>query len=66
MQTIIQYISDIFANKTLKKKILFTLGMLIVYRLLVFVPVPFVHIDTLVSKTLASGGGLEFFAMLLG
>lgn len=54
MQTIIQYISDIFANKTLKKKILFTLGMLVAYRLLVFVPVPFVNIEILLSKTLAS------------
>ncbi len=66
MQTILQYMSDIFANKILKRKILFTLGILVLYRVLVFVPVPFVHIDILLSKTLESWGGLEFFAMLLG
>jgi len=54
MQTILQYMSDIFANKILKRKILFTLGILVLYRVLVFVPVPFVHIDILLSKTLES------------
>lgn len=32
---------EIFGNKKIRNKILFTLGMLAVYRLLVFIPVPF-------------------------
>lgn len=66
MWQLIQYVSDMFANKPLRKKILFTIGVLAVYRMLVFVPVPFVNIDMLLWQTLIGGWGLEFFAMLLG
>jgi hypothetical protein len=59
MQNFFQTIQSIFRNTTLKKKILITLG------LLVFIPVPFVDITTLVSKTLISDTGIEYFAMLL-
>jgi preprotein translocase subunit SecY len=54
-----------FANRSLRKKLLFTVGILAVYRLLVFVPVPFVDIDLLLWQTLIWGWWLEFFAMLL-
>lgn len=36
------------------------------YRLLVFIPVPFVDVTALVTNTLISDTGLEYFAMLLG
>jgi preprotein translocase subunit SecY len=65
MWQFIQYISDMFANRSLRKKLLITLGLLWMYRLLVFVPVPFVDIDLLLGQTLIWGGWLEFFAMLL-
>ncbi|AHB40864.1 Protein translocase subunit SecY [candidate division SR1 bacterium RAAC1_SR1_1] len=67
MQKLIKKIQDIFENKSLKRKILFTLGMLALYRLLVFIPVPFVDITALMSKTIdATGSGLGYFVMLLG
>jgi preprotein translocase subunit SecY len=66
MNKIISTLTDIWDNDILRKKIIFTFGMLLLYRLLVFVPVPFVDIDQLMNKTLISWGWLDFFAMLLG
>ncbi|MDD3262325.1 MAG: preprotein translocase subunit SecY [Candidatus Absconditabacteria bacterium] len=67
MQKFIKKVQDIFENKSLKKKIIFTLAMLALYRLLVFIPVPFVDITALMSKTIdATGSGLGYFVMLLG
>ena len=41
--------------------------MLAVYRLLVFIPVPFIDIGAFMSRTMdASGSGLGYFVMLLG
>lgn len=65
MSNILSTIGDVRANENLRRKILFTLWLLLLYRLLVFIPVPFVNIDELMSKTLSAGWGLEFFAMLL-
>ncbi len=66
MQKLIKKIQDIFDNKSLKKKIIFTLAMLALYRLLVFIPVPFVDITALMSKTIdATSSGLGYFVMLL-
>lgn len=50
------------------KKIGFTIAMLAVYRLLVFIPVPFVDIQALMSGTLESGaaGGFGYLIMLMG
>jgi preprotein translocase subunit SecY len=45
-------LQDIFTNKHIRKKILFTLAILAIYRLLVIVPVPFVDISELVQQTL--------------
>ena len=45
---------EIVNNKTIMKKIGFTLLILALYRLLTFVPVPFVDIDTLMNGTLES------------
>jgi preprotein translocase subunit SecY len=66
MNTLISQMQAIFGNRVLKKKILITIALLALYRFLVFVPVPFVDITTLISKTLISDTGLEYFAMLLG
>lgn len=59
------YIGKIFWNETIRKKILFTLFMLAVYRLLVFIPVPFVDINALNAATFEWGQWLQYFAMLL-
>lgn len=58
-------LQDIFTNKHIRKKILFTLAILAIYRLLVIVPVPFVDISELVQQTL-NASGLGYFVMLLG
>jgi len=65
MDKFFQYIRDMVTNKSVRKKLLFTLLILAIYRLLVFIPVPFVDITALVTRTLQSGWGLEYFAMLL-
>ena len=66
MQKLIKKIQDVFENKSLKRKIIFTLAMLALYRLLVFIPVPFVDITALMSKTIdATSSGLGYFVMLL-
>ncbi|NCO97630.1 hypothetical protein GW864_00355 [bacterium] len=68
MNKFLKKLQEIRENPTIKNKIIFTLVMLAVYRLLVFIPVPFVHIDALMSKTLdasAGASGLGYFLMLL-
>lgn len=52
MQKFFQYIQDMITNKAVRKKLLFTLGMLAVYRLFVYIPVPFVDITTWASSTI--------------
>jgi len=67
MEKLIKKIQEVFENKNLKKKILFTILILVLYRLLVFIPVPFVDISALMSKTIDStSSGLWYFVMLLG
>ena len=67
MEKLIKKIQEVFQNKSLKNKILFTIAMLALYRLLVFIPVPFVDITALMSKTIdATNSGLGYFVMLLG
>ena len=55
MEKFLKKLQEIRENPSIKKKILFTLGMLAVYRLLVFIPVPFVNITALMAKTLNTG-----------
>ena len=52
-------------NKTIRNKILFTLAILAVYRLLVFIPVPFADIGALLSHTLGGASDYGYFVMLL-
>lgn len=68
MQKFLKKLTEIRENPWIKNKIIFTLVILAIYRLLVFIPVPFVHIGTLMSKTLSTGtdaSGLWYFVMLL-
>ena len=54
------------ATHSLRNKILRTLGCLALYRLFVFLPVPFADIATIqFATTQQSSGGLEYFAILL-
>lgn len=55
----------IFWNAVLKKRILYTLLFLAIYRLLVFIPVPFADIDVLVNFTNLKNSSLSYFALLL-
>ncbi len=66
MQEFFQYIGDMLSNKTIRKKIWYTILFLAIYRFLVYIPVPFVNITAWATSTIQSGGGLEYFAMLLG
>jgi preprotein translocase subunit SecY len=52
MEKFLKKIQEIRENQTIRKKIIFTLVMLAVYRLLVLIPVPFVDISALMTKTL--------------
>jgi preprotein translocase subunit SecY len=66
MKKMIRTFKDIFTSKVIRNKILFTIGMLALYRLLVLVPVPFVNIDLLIASTLdSSSAGLGYFVMFL-
>lgn len=66
MTEIFKYILDIWANKSIRKKIIFTIAILVLYRLLVFIPVPFVDLKTLIEATnIQNSWWLEYFAMLL-
>jgi len=66
MATILKTLHDIWFSKIIRKKILITLGLLALYRLLVFLPVPFVDVANLMSHSASTTGGLQYFAMLLG
>lgn len=67
MKKFMKKISTVFSNKTIRNKILITLWLLAIYRLLVFIPVPFADISTLLSHTLgATGSEYGYFVMLLG
>jgi preprotein translocase subunit SecY len=66
MQKFFKRALEIWENPSIKNKIIFTLVILAIYRLLVFIPVPFVHIGTLMAKTAStSTSGLGYFVMLL-
>jgi preprotein translocase subunit SecY len=58
-------VKEIFGNKKIRNKILFTLLILGIYRLLVFIPVPFADISVLMNQTLNSGSDFGYFVMLL-
>jgi preprotein translocase subunit SecY len=47
-------VNSVLKNKYVMDKIYFTLIILAIYRLLVFLPVPFVDITALMSRTMAT------------
>ena len=58
--------NSIISNKSLMKKIWFTLWILALYRLLVHIPVPFVDIDNLMGQMWAiSSSGLWYLVMMM-
>lgn len=70
MQKVLKKLRDVRENDNIRKKIIFTLVILAVYRLLVLIPVPFVDINALMLK-LNSGSSswwwwIWYFLMLLG
>jgi len=67
MKTFVRRVTEILGSKIIRNKILFTIGILALYRLLVLIPVPFVNIDLLIASTLdSSSAGLGYFVMFLG
>jgi len=50
MQKVLKKLRDVRENDNIRKKIIFTLVILAVYRLLVLIPVPFVDINALMLK----------------
>jgi len=66
MKKFLSKIQDIFENKSLLKKIGFTLLILAIYRMLVVIPVPLVDINALMEATVSANSGLGYFVMLLG
>lgn len=58
--------NSIISNKSLMKKIWFTLWILAIYRLLVHIPVPFVNIHNLMDQIWAiSSSGLWYLVMMM-
>jgi len=68
MNKFVKKMKEVLGNKTIMKKIGFTLAMLALYRLLIFVPIPFVDISVLMSSTFDAGaaGGFGYMIMLMG
>jgi len=67
MKTFVRKVTEILGSRVIRNKILFTIGILALYRLLVLIPVPFVNIDLLIASTLdSSSAGLGYFVMFLG
>ena len=59
-------ILSLFTNPTLRRKLLMTIALLALYRLLVRIPVPFADVGTILSATGQVGNSaLGYFSMLL-
>lgn len=58
-------IKHIVTSKNIRKKLLFTIAILILYRFFVVIPVPFVDIDVLAQAKTSTQDWMEFFAMLM-
>ena len=61
-------IKKVWATEHIRKKIIFTLLMVAVYKLLSAIPVPGVNVDLLAafSEQLRNNAGLAFFGSLMG
>ncbi len=66
MKNLLNTIKSLWTVESVRKKILYTIGLIILYRFFVFVPVPFINVDILMQQTQqAVSGWLGFFVMLL-
>ena len=65
MKKFMRKVNEIVTNKTIMKKIYFTLGILAIYRLLIFIPVPFVDISSLMKDTFEASWAAEWFGYLV-
>lgn len=54
-----------FTNKAIRNKLMITLGIIALYRFLVYVPVPFADVDVLNLSTWVWSSALSYFALLL-
>lgn len=61
----LEKMSSAFRNKKIRKKIFFTLFILAIYRLLIFIPVPFADIALLTQQTLWNNSDFWYFMMML-
>jgi preprotein translocase subunit SecY len=61
----IKSIKSVFENKSIRKKIIATLALVLVYKLLSIIPVPGVNTQGL-SAIMESQKGLSFFSALMG
>ncbi len=59
-------INHVISSKSIMKKILFTVAIIVLYRLFVVIPVPFVDIDVLKQAVTHATAWMQFFAMLMG
>lgn len=66
MEKVFWYISNLWSNKTTRNKVLITLWLLVLYRLLVIIPVPFANVNVLMDQVSHVAEWLWFFVMLLG
>jgi len=65
MKKFMRKVNEIVTNKTIMKKVYFTLGILAIYRLLIFIPVPFVDISSLMKDTFEASWAAEWFGYLV-
>ena len=61
-------VKEITSNKTIMKKVYFTLGILALYRLLIYIPVPFVDVSSIINSSLDAWAawGFGYLVMLMG
>ncbi len=67
MKKFMRKFREIISNKTIMKKVWFTLGILALYRLLIYIPVPFVDISSIIDWSLDAwvAGGFGYLVMLM-
>lgn len=67
MKKFMRKFREIISNKTIMRKVWFTLGILALYRLLIYIPVPFVDISSIIDWSLDAwaAGGFGYLVMLM-
>ncbi len=67
MKKFIRKFNEIVSNKTIMKKVWFTLGILALYRLLIYIPVPFVDVSSIMDSSFDAWAawGFGYLVMLM-